>query len=521
MESTFVWILMFAGAAVALLGVFLVASERELKTKRREIDLLLSRLENAAQKPATIDSSEPGANHTEQLAELQARNQNLQNELNLVAGKLELSRRAIDEFESLQQSNIDDMAENHRLIAANNHLSAEVQELRSRLDASAARIHSSAPQSPDTQERSARLEAEIVELRQNLEEIQARNRDLEATRQSLPDIEGIEARHRQERQDLQERIADLERRLLMGQEQLSELPALQERLAEAAGVNDSLRDEIRRYEDELPRWQARIAEGEEDRQRLVALRAPFDELLSKQSALADRQQQLQADLAAFARLMVPMGREPASAGSAAYDRTAQPVPSASFSSAAGNNTPTQAATEEEADKPNKTRRFGVFGMVVLSAAIGAGAFALLTLNSEKQPSAEVVGTSKPSDPGRQSAARPTANPEPKPVVAPARTALPDMARPIEPSAKQNNEPEPYAIPTTKLEPRVAGTFQITQRSRVYAAPSEASRSVGDIEPGMKVNVINARDGWLEIYSKHGRPPGFIRREAAARVTGQN
>lgn len=58
-------------------------------------------------------------------------------------------------------------------------------------------------------------------------------------------------------------------------------------------------------------------------------------------------------------------------------------------------------------------------------------------------------------------------------------------------------------------------------SRVYAAPKELSRSIGDIEPGVNVNVVNARDGWLEIHSKHGRPPGYIRREAAARVTGQN
>jgi hypothetical protein len=45
--------------------------------------------------------------------------------------------------------------------------------------------------------------------------------------------------------------------------------------------------------------------------------------------------------------------------------------------------------------------------------------------------------------------------------------------------------------------------------------------IGDIEPGVKVNVVNARDGWLEIHSKHGRPPGYIRKEAAARVIARN
>ena len=44
MDSMFVWIVMFAGAAITLLAVFLVASEKELKRKRLEIDQLLTKL---------------------------------------------------------------------------------------------------------------------------------------------------------------------------------------------------------------------------------------------------------------------------------------------------------------------------------------------------------------------------------------------------------------------------------------------------------------------------------------------
>ncbi len=40
MENIFVWLLIFAGAAIALLGLFLVASERELKNKRLELERL-------------------------------------------------------------------------------------------------------------------------------------------------------------------------------------------------------------------------------------------------------------------------------------------------------------------------------------------------------------------------------------------------------------------------------------------------------------------------------------------------
>jgi hypothetical protein len=34
---------------------------------------------------------------------------------------------------------------------------------------------------------------------------------------------------------------------------------------------------------------------------------------------------------------------------------------------------------------------------------------------------------------------------------------------------------------------------------------------------MKINVVDSRDGWLEIRSKHGRPPGFVRQTAAVRI----
>ena len=66
---------------------------------------------------------------------------------------------------------------------------------------------------------------------------------------------------------------------------------------------------------------------------------------------------------------------------------------------------------------------------------------------------------------------------------------------------------------------IAGTYEVTRGTRVFAAPTEFAQQVGEIEPGLKVNVVSARDGWLEIHSKHGRPPGFIRSDAVARVGG--
>jgi hypothetical protein len=55
---------------------------------------------------------------------------------------------------------------------------------------------------------------------------------------------------------------------------------------------------------------------------------------------------------------------------------------------------------------------------------------------------------------------------------------------------------------------------------VYKEPDEKSAAVGKIEAGMEVLVVNANSGWLEIRSKHGRAPGFIRSDIAVPQTAQ-
>jgi hypothetical protein len=91
------------------------------------------------------------------------------------------------------------------------------------------------------------------------------------------------------------------------------------------------------------------------------------------------------------------------------------------------------------------------------------------------------------------------------------------------TASLNQEPAIQKNPAKQAKGQtvaaVAGTYEVTRSTRVFAAPTEFAQQVGEIEPGLKVNVVNARDGWLEIHSKHGRPPGFIRSDAVARVGG--
>jgi hypothetical protein len=87
----------------------------------------------------------------------------------------------------------------------------------------------------------------------------------------------------------------------------------------------------------------------------------------------------------------------------------------------------------------------------------------------------------------------------------------ERGAPVETAVEAVGKRAPQAAPRTR------GVFQTTRPTRVYSEPSEESDRVADIGKGTRVHVVNAQNGWLEVHSKHGRPPGFIRRDSAERV----
>src|SRR5262245_34024678 len=90
METLYVWLFIFAGAPIVVLGVFLLASERELRKQRREIDALRrnQRL------------SEPQGFETHLSAELMMRNKELIEKISLLSSELEESKRMMEELQS-------------------------------------------------------------------------------------------------------------------------------------------------------------------------------------------------------------------------------------------------------------------------------------------------------------------------------------------------------------------------------------------------------------------------------------
>lgn len=85
-------------------------------------------------------------------------------------------------------------------------------------------------------------------------------------------------------------------------------------------------------------------------------------------------------------------------------------------------------------------------------------------------------------------------------------------QPTAPTASRSPAPVP---PTASARRSVeVGLYETIRATSVYEDPSGASRVLSQIPPGTRVNVVRSVGGWLEVRSKQGNPPGFIRLDDA-------
>lgn len=527
MESMFIWIVVFAGAAIALLAVFLVASEKELKKKRLEIDQLLTKLGDT---PVTLVASEPsemapGLNSLE-LDQLRSRNQELETELAAVSSKLQSGANTEEELE-LVQRNVEIAKSNAQwLQTSNDELKVQVEDLITRLEASEARAKASASGSLGSVDRQRELEREVADLRQQLSASRSQSRELDGVEPKFANVNVIESNHREEKTRLEAKIVELEKELSAASAaRTNEVDSIREQLAESERIQRLMSDERRGLEQEMTRWQARVKEAEEQSRQLSALQEPFDELLAKHSALEERQREYHGAMARFSQLIAKSNdRSPVAAWFNEFQAAAPivearhaPIGDGIFEADAAAVSPAQIiAAAQTAQKPK--RRFGLFP-VVIALIFGGSLTALFWGMQGSDTTTTASALPVVSENKAATAPVPAALPEPASSEPPAPPLAPAAKEVSTPAVKEKAQPA-KAAEVAKVQQPVAGTYEITQSSRVYAAPSELSQQMGDIEPGVRVNVVNSKNGWLEIHSKHGRPPGFIRKEGA-RVAAQN
>jgi chromosome segregation ATPase len=402
-----------------------------------------------------------------QAREITEHNSRLQTEVSELNHQLQASQETIKALEAEQQ----------RLGGVNfenQQRREEIATLQNQVQTSETRLNESAWQNQESAECYARLQNEVVELKRQAEEGQARVRELEATQEQLDLVESREMILSEEQDKLKAQIADLQWELDTGKEKVQELDATCERLAEMERVCQELREENRRLEEEISRWQERLVESEETQTQVSTLRQHRVELQAQQVAVSEANP-----------LIDGLG-----------DKSSNPIDLSSDDSAARVHVANDEEIKPLIQTPGKrTRRFEMIaatGAIAIVATVAVGA-----LNT---------GSNKPS--GSKELA-----------VAPETVSI-EQSIPIEAGSETLKRSSPASGANEfpkQIRRRVQGTYKITRSTQIYSEPSDTSRLIANIKPGIKINVVDSRNGWLEIRSKHGRPPGFVRQTEAARI----
>ncbi len=76
-------------------------------------------------------------------------------------------------------------------------------------------------------------------------------------------------------------------------------------------------------------------------------------------------------------------------------------------------------------------------------------------------------------------------------------------------------PQPVAARRTAAP----GVYETTKATSVYENPSSASHVISQVDRGTRINVVGSNGGWLEVRSKRGNPPGYVRSDDARQIGG--
>jgi len=74
--------------------------------------------------------------------------------------------------------------------------------------------------------------------------------------------------------------------------------------------------------------------------------------------------------------------------------------------------------------------------------------------------------------------------------------------------------QPRPQPAAARRSADPGVYETTKATSVHETPSSNSRTISQIGRGTRINVVNTTGDWLEVRSKHGNPPGYVRADDA-------
>jgi len=126
-------------------------------------------------------------------------------------------------------------------------------------------------------------------------------------------------------------------------------------------------------------------------------------------------------------------------------------------------------------------------------------------SQSSQPSPSFPFESSEQRPNVVSKARPnTEAPEVSPRKAPVKTD----------EQQSTDSTRSAKVAPTSRRASGTGAYETRDSTPLFESPSSSSRVVANIPPATRVEVVSSKGDWLEVHSRRGNPPGFIRRQDA-------
>ena len=488
----------------------LMSAQMEIRQLREIIDNLGNQLETSQGdfKQATARSHEADAV-----------NERLHSTVAALTRNLAERDHRVEILQSAAQDAARRQIEIQELRVENQGLRDEATSQRLQLNARDTQLRELARQNLEGADRYERLATEVNDLHRRLNENQSREQELATARQQLADLEDREKYRSKQLPQLEARLADKEREITDAKNQAQVLDDTRRRLLDTQKICQELADENRRLGQEVSRWQESFAVS-------LATRMASD---SNDIKVVQTRANGGAELSVDWHSLLPANSDEskpavisgweAKSPNKLYQRTGrQHAQLSSGDSPLGGSMETEEDANWRASKSGKQQWH--FGALAASVVAVASAVALGMLGNRISPPKEatVAITRSSQEYPAEAASKPQSEPEPqlRDTSSPKSTAPEYRAQAVAKPESKSAPQQRGVVQTVRPTPR-RGTFETVLATQVYDGPSENAALVASIQAGMKVNVVNSSRGWLEIRSRYGRPPGFIRQDTAVMV----
>ncbi|HEX7228497.1 MAG TPA: SH3 domain-containing protein [Candidatus Binatia bacterium] len=276
MDGTITWMLVLAGATVALLGAFLVVSEKELRKKRREVASLAAKLS----RPNTDLVS---GDYQNNLAKLENANKELQEQLSALSIRLQSAGHEVAQLET----------EKRQLEVSNQKLNDDAVALRQQLNSVTLANEEYHIERAAFDDQLASIGNELKSTSAKLEQAETRIEELENV--GVPSAPSTSERSLIEsRTEFEISLKALQRELADNVDKLQAFDSVKRQLVDLEQKYDTALLENRQLQQEITRWQERVPDNEAAQPDFGVIREINDSPL--QSDMADDQAQMQFDM---------------------------------------------------------------------------------------------------------------------------------------------------------------------------------------------------------------------------------